>query len=264
MRQLSALLSSILLTSFAHAQNGAKPVQVYLPRFRQFRQKAKQRLDGYLHKETELAARNIDLARQHKATAESAAFIDRCMPMAKSYPDKFTLLRDALAQAEIAGLHCEFGVYQAETINFIASLIPGEIHGFDSFQGLPEDWRAGHEKGTFALPNLPKVRDNVRLYAGWFEDSIPPFMQQHPGPLAFLHLDADLYSSTRTVLESFRDRIVVGTVIQFDEFFNYPGWQEGEYKAFVEFCVNHGVEPHYFGYTGSDEQVAVKIVKLAS
>jgi hypothetical protein len=231
--------------------------------FRQFRQKAKKRLHDYLRQETELASRDVDLARQHKAAAESAALIDECMPMAKSYLDKFALLRAALAQAEIPGLYCEFGVYQAETINFVASLIPGEIHGFDSFKGLPEDWRVGHGKGMFALPNLPKVRDNVRLYPGWFQDSIPRFMQQHPGAVAFLHLDADLYNSTQTVLECLGDRIVAGTVIQFDEFFNYPGWQEGEYKAFVEFCAKYRAEPHYFGYTGGGEQVAVKIVKIA-
>ena len=231
--------------------------------FREFRQKAKKRMHGYLRQEMELASRNIDLARQHKAAAESAALIDQCMPMAKSYPDKFNLLRAALAQAEITGLYCEFGVYQAETINFIASRITGEIHGFDSFKGLPEDWRVGHEKGTFALPNLPKVRENVRLYPGWFKDSIPQFMQQHPGPVTFLHLDADLYSSTQTVLECFGDRIVAGTVIQFDEFFNYPGWQKGEYKAFVEFCAKYRAQPHYLGYTACDEQVAVKIVKIA-
>ena len=232
--------------------------------FRQFRQKAKQRLHGYLRQEAGLASRNIDLTRQHKATAESAALVDQYMSMAKSYPDKFSLLRAALAQVEIQGLHCEFGVYQAETINFMASLIPGEIHGFDSFKGLPEDWRVGHEKGTFATQDLPLVRDNVRLHPGWFEDSIPPFMEQHAGPVAFLHLDADLYSSTQTVLECFRDRIVAGTVIQFDEFFNYPGWQEGEYKAFAEFCAKYRAKPHYFGYTGDDEQVAVKIVQIAS
>lgn len=232
--------------------------------FRQFRKKAKKRLLDSLHHEMELASRNLDLARQHKAAAESAALIDECMPMAKSYSDKFALLRAAVAQADVPGLHCEFGVYQAETINFIASLIPTEIHGFDSFKGLPEDWRAGHRKGTFALPNLPKVRDNVRLYAGWFEDSIPRFMQRHPGPVAFLHLDADLFTSTQTVLECFSDRIVAGTVIQFDEFFNYPGWQEGEYRAFVEFCTKYRAEPDYFGYTGGDEQVAVKIAKIAS
>ena len=58
-----------------------------------------------------------------------------------------------------------------------------------------------------------RVRSNVRLYRGWFEDTLPAFCEQHPGPIAFLHLDADLYSSTRTVFDLLGDGIVPGTVI---------------------------------------------------
>jgi len=230
--------------------------------FDALKKKVKGRLTGYLRREIELASRDIDYARQQKAAAESAALIDQYMPMAKSYPDRFALLRAVVGQVEVSGLCCEFGVYQGKTINFIASLLPGEIHGFDSFEGLPEDWRGGLEKDTFALSSLPPVLGNVRLHRGWFEDSIAPFKEKHSGPVALLHLDADLYSSTRTVLELLEDRIVAGTVIQFDEFFNYPGWQEGEYKAFAEFCSRRRVEPHYLGYTRCGEQVAVKIAKI--
>ena len=125
-----------------------------------------------------------------------------------------------------------------ETLNFIASLLPGQIHGFDSFEGLPEDWRQGHEKGTFAVGHLPRVRPNVRLYKGWFEDTLPAFREQYPGPVAFLHLDADLYSSTKTVLDILGEGIVPGTVIAFDEFFNYPGWRKGNIGPFVSSVAN--------------------------
>jgi len=171
------------------------------------------------------------------------------MKMARSYPNKFTLLKSAVGQVELPGLFCEFGVYGGETINFIASLTPREVHGFDSFEGLPKDWRAGDEKSTFALRSLPGVRTNVRLYKGWFQDTIPHFRNNYSESIAFLHLDADLYSSTRTVFEMLGDRIVPGTVIQFDEFFNYPGWQDGEYKAFSEFCALRNVEVRYLGFT---------------
>jgi hypothetical protein len=230
--------------------------------FRRLKQKLRQRLQAYLRKEGAEVSRDIDLRRLQKADAESAAFIDRCMPMAQSYADKFGLLQASIAQVEVSGLYCECGFYRGETINFIASLVPAEIHGFDSFEGLPENWRVCHPTGAFALFQLPHVRSNVRLHRGWFEDSILDFKQKHAAPVAFLHLDAALYTSTRTVLELLADRIVAGTVLQFDEFFNYPGWQDGEYKAFVEFCSKRGAEPRYLGYTSCDEQVAVKIANI--
>ncbi|MGD1216044.1 MAG: TylF/MycF/NovP-related O-methyltransferase [Terriglobales bacterium] len=196
--------------------------------FRAFKEKMKRRVRYHLNRQLSEAAKDIELARQFRAAQESAEFADQHMTMAKSYADKFALLKAAMGQVEIQGLYCEFGVYRGETINFIASLVSGEVHGFDSFEGLPEDWKQGHEKGTFALASLPEVQPNVRLHKGWFEDTIPTFREQHPEPIAFLHLDADLYSSTRTVFELLGDGIVAGTVIAFDEFFNYPGWSEGE------------------------------------
>ena len=204
--------------------------------------------------------RDIELARQRKAVADSADFVDRYMPLAKNYPDKFALLDAALREVKVKGLYCEFGVFKGETINYIAAKVQQEIHGFDSFAGLPEDWRPGFDKGAFETAP-PQVRSNVQLHKGWFEDSIPPFKKEHPEPVAFLHLDADLYSSTKTVLELLSDRIQPGTVIQFDEFFNFPGWVEGEYKAFAEFCAATNLQAHYFGFTRSDEQAAARIIQ---
>jgi hypothetical protein len=227
------------------------------------KQSIKRRLQGHFRHELALASRDIELARRHKAAAEAAAIVDEFMPMARCYSDRCSLLRAAIEQIEVDGLCCEFGVYQGESINFIASLLPGEVHGFDSFEGLPENWRTGHEKGTFAMAGLPQVRANVRLHRGWFESTIPPFKQQHSEPVAFLHLDADLYSSTRAVLDLLGDRIVAGTILQFDEFFNYPGWQAGEYKAFTEFCASRRVEVNYLGYVRCGGQVAMKIASIA-
>ena len=82
--------------------------------------------------------------------------------------------------------------------------------------------------------------------------------------IIFIHFDADLYSSTKTVLDILADRIVPGTVIQFDEYFNYPGWQDGEYKAFKEFVESRDIKFEYIGYLENDEQVAVRILGVGS
>ncbi|MCX6634500.1 MAG: class I SAM-dependent methyltransferase [Acidobacteria bacterium] len=212
------------------------------------------------------SSRDIELVRYRIAAEESAVYVDEHMRTAKTHADKFWLLRASLNAVDRSrdGLYCEFGVYKGETLNFIASLVKDEVHGFDSFEGLPEDWRSNLGKGTFRVAVLPPVRPNVRLHKGWFQDSLPVFKSEHPQPIAFAHLDADLYSSTKTVFDILGDRIVPGTVLQFDEFFNYPGWRSGEHKAFQELCAARAIEVEYIGYVPTDEQVAVRVTRVGT
>jgi len=223
---------------------------------------ARRRARAWLQKYWASVARNIDLARIRIAAEDSASFVTRNAPMAKSYPNKWQLLDLAVGAVRLSGLYCEFGVFSAESINYIAAKVRGDVHGFDSFEGLPEDWRAGFEAGKFKVKELPKVAPNVILHKGWFQNSIPGFLHVNPGPIAFLHIDCDLCSSTGTVLRAIADRIVAGTVIQFDEFFNYPGWRSGEYQAFTEFCRERNVELEYIGYVSEGEQLALRVTAI--
>ena len=77
--------------------------------------------------------------------------------------------------------------------------------------------------------------------------------------VGLLHIDCDLYSSTNTVLTALADRIGVGCVIVFDEYFNYPGWESGEYRAFQEFIARTGLKYEYLVFNSRHEQVAVRI-----
>ena len=88
---------------------------------------------------------------------------------------------------------------------------------------------------------------------------MPEFVKQHNHPVAFVHIDSDLYSSAKTIFDCLKDNIVSGTVIVFDEFFNYPGWEDGEYRAFMEFIEETKLDFSYLGYCYSGEQVFVKI-----
>ena len=215
-------------------------------------------------------ATDIDAARRKRAALEAAELVDRHMRHASSFSDRSSLLRASLAAVDpkLDGLYCEFGVAGGISINFIASLVTQQVHGFDSFEGLPEDWVRGLSQGELSINvvkgafkgTLPQVRTNVVLHKGWFHETLPKFRQEYLKPLAFAHMDADLYSSTRTVLDLMADRIVPGTILQFDEYFNYPGWQQHEYRAFTEFVERHGVKYEFIGYCRRGEQVAVKIV----
>jgi hypothetical protein len=211
------------------------------------------------------AAKDLTLVADRRAAEDSAVYLRERMGSARCFPDKFALLEAALSMVnpDLGGVYCEFGVYQGTSINYIADRVAGTVHGFDSFEGLPEDWRPGFEAGRFRLERLPAVRPNVRLHRGWFKDSIPRFKELNTGPLAFGHIDGDLYSSTRDIFDRMGDQIVAGTVLQFDEYFNYPGWREGEWKAFEEFCEARHAEIEYIGYVADGEQVAVRVSKIA-
>lgn len=146
-----------------------------------------------------------------------------------------------------SGLFLEFGVFEGKTINHMSRLLTDKIfYGFDSFEGLPEEWHNGYEKGHFSLEGrLPAVNPNVRLVKGWFDDTLPDFLKEHPGDCAYIHIDCDLYSSSRYVLNELRNRIVKGTVILFDELIGYIGYEQDEYRAFTEFIEETGHEYRY-------------------
>jgi hypothetical protein len=156
-------------------------------------------------------------------------------------------------------------VFTGGTFRFIARRIdPRAIHGFDSFEGLPEAWSGFNlGRGAFDLGGrLPRVPNNVRLHRGYFAESLPTWLRDNSGQAAFIHLDCDLYSSTKTVLGLIAPRITSGTVVLFDEYFNYANWEQHQFKAFQEFVREHDVKYAYLGF--ARQQVAVRIVSIGA
>jgi len=195
------------------------------------------------------------LERAHNETLD---FIMQNMPDAIAFDTPRDLMRHALSLVSFEGIFAEFGVNEGGTVSFIARRNPNQVvHGFDSFEGLPEDWSGNKMSAGYfnRKGRLPRVPSNVELHAGWFDKSLPKFVEEHRGPAAFLHVDCDLYSSTATIFENFGDRIVPGTVIVFDEYFNYPNWQAHEHRAFEEFKLKSGLRFKYVAY--ALQQVAV-------
>lgn len=204
--------------------------------------------------------KNITFQLQKNALIDTTEFVEKNMLNTKSFPDKFSLIKYSLNLTIKNGLFLEFGVYKGETINFIAKNTDQIVYGFDSFEGLPEFWRDGYEKGTFKLTELPEFRENVKIVKGWFQDTLPQFTKKKSGKCSFIHIDCDLYSSTKIIFEFLGNQIEPNTIIVFDEFFNYPGWKKGEYKAFNEFINSKNLNFEYLGYCQNHEQVAVKIL----
>jgi hypothetical protein len=201
----------------------------------------------------------IDL-RLH-AKRDSVAYIIANMPDALVKTDRFDLLKFAFSRAPAEGLVLEFGVEKGASLRHLAALTPRTVHGFDSFEGLPGDWGGTKEaQGAFDLKGrLPQVPSNAKLHIGWFDTTLPPFLASTPEKIALLHVDCDIYTSTVTIFEALKTRIVPGTVIVFDEYFNYPGWRNHEYKAFQEFIATSRLAYRYLGFSAEKGHVAVII-----
>jgi predicted O-methyltransferase YrrM len=210
---------------------------------------------------------NLDIVNAIEGAKTSAKFEREHLlqvPVVKSREELFRL---ALSQIPDAGLFLEFGTYKGDSINLLAKLQPQSVfHGFDSFHGLPEGWTAGtREGGLSTRGKVPRVRRNVELIPGFFEATLSTFLEHHPDvPLAFAHIDCDLYSSTLTVLRALKQRLQPGTVLVFDEYYNYAEWQEGEHKAWTEFCQEHRIGFRYAGYIRIGSQVCVQVTALPS
>lgn len=125
----------------------------------------------------------------------------------------------------------------------------------DSFQGLPESKDAADHDFPMdksVLPFLSVARshveslferyalldDGVRILEGWFEDTLksPPMPS-----LALLHIDADLYSSTRCVLEGCYPLVTNGGFVVIDDYGKLPPCKE----AVDEFLARHGLSPPF-------------------
>lgn len=197
---------------------------------------------------------------QREALAETAAYVRQHMMQVDSVDCPLKVLTFALGQVKHkAGLYLEFGVFSGRTINHMAAQIGGKIYGFDSFEGLPERWRDGLDAGHFRVASLPPVKSNVTLIKGWFDETLPEFLKEHPGDAAFIHVDCDLYSSTKIIFDGLAPRIKPGTIIVFDEYFNYPDWKEGEHKALQEFVARTGLKYEYLCYHRNSQQVCIRI-----
>jgi hypothetical protein len=178
------------------------------------------------------------------------------------------------------GYICEFGVFKGSTINLIAENFPSHIiHGFDSFEGLPEDWiltneelvqkNIKHRKGTFSLRKLPNLKSNVMLHKGFFEESLPVWYKNQPNNffISLLHIDCDLYSSSKFVLNFLNSNIKKNTIIVFDDFYRwdnpkiYKFWEEGEYKALKEWIEIYDREIEIVSRSRFGWQTAIKVVK---
>jgi len=196
------------------------------------------------------------------STQESLKFFQDNMPDALIFSTKNDFREHAISCISEPGLYLEFGVWQGNSVNYLGNKFKDKkIHGFDSFEGVPEPYNGLARYSFSTQGNIPKVRKNVLLHKGWFKDTIPNFLKNNDEKIAFLNIDCDIYSSTKTVFDLIGTRIQKGTIIIFDEFFNYHNWQDGEYKSFMEFVKEKNVKFSYLAVSNGT-QVLVRIDEI--
>jgi len=195
-----------------------------------------------------------------KALESSLEYLETHMSNVCMLDSRLQLLNYALSRICLDGLCAEFGVHEGDSINYLAKRLP-MIYGFDSFEGLKEDWKGVFAKGHFDRKGkLPRVAKNVRLVKGWFDESLPGFLEQHPGPFAFVHIDCDTYEATNTVLTLLGPRFVPGTVLVFDEYIGYRRWELGEFKAWKDYVDRTGTEYEYLAFTSPRVVIQVRSI----
>ncbi len=185
----------------------------------------------------------------------SVAYFNEYLSDCQEFEDRNSLQEWAITNSPEGGVAIEFGVGWAESLTRFAE--HRLTYGFDSFQGLPEDWRPGWPKGTFRGAPIPHI-PNTKIVNGWFEDTVPDFMEPKllwtPPKVAFVHIDCDLYSSTVTALK-IAPLLMDKAIILFDEYWNYEGWELHEHRALME----SNIQFDYVAFV--NEEIAIRVKK---
>jgi hypothetical protein len=224
------------------------------------------RANMYLHRRKAVDIRRnlaYDLVWQ-RAAQQSADFIEASLAEAVLHPNRLVFWKHVLREIPSEGQLIEVGVFQGASVNMIADdrQRRGDgrlIHGFDSFEGLEEDWTGESlPQGFFNQQGrLPDVRPNVRLHKGWVQETQAAFLAaSDDSRIALLHIDTDTYMPAHHTLTAAKPFLVTGSIIVFDELIGYPNWQAHEYKALTE-CL----EPssyRFFAFTS--RQAALRII----
>ena len=166
--------------------------------------------------------------------------------------------------SDLKGGNClEFGVHKGRSINYFSERLNDfTFVGFDSFQGLAEEWK-GHRQsaGHFNLHGeLPKVNSNVELVKGFFDENISKKVNDitKKDRVIFVHIDCDTYPSSVIVLNEIKEILKPGILILFDDYFGYPAWRFGEFLALQEFIKENGLTYKYRAF--SEGQALIEIV----
>jgi len=184
------------------------------------------------------------------------------MPILNQDPLRYILKNKLLNDS---GLVLEFGCWKGQTIDMISNFTTNNVYGFDTFEGIDYIWNEVDMK-KFKLDNIPtKVQQldfneqykktdaiksfnkNVKFIKGLFDDTLPNFMQENNKKISFIHVDCDLYESTKTIFKYCGKNIANNCIIVLDDLFNNKGFENHEIKAFYEWVNENDIKYEWIG-----------------
>jgi hypothetical protein len=154
----------------------------------------------------------------------------------------------------------EFGVWRGDAFRYLIKTFK-KGYGFDTFEGLPEDWHNEKAGSYSSYGNIPKIKGG-EFIVGKFEDTLPNFFAEVRPKASIINFDADLYSSTICALNFAKPVMDKHTILIFDEFIVNKNWEKDEYKALEEFCANNHYTYEVLALSFFTKQVAVKIIGI--
>lgn len=164
----------------------------------------------------------VDPARVAAATLEAMTLPAAARARTLFQDAKVLALRDAVrATVGLPGDLAEVGVYRGGSAALICKFAMGDtVRLFDTFEGLPADCPEGvHRRGEFAADEadvvgfLRSLGHRPVVHRGLFPATAPP-----GGRYRFVHVDGDLYETTRAAIAYFGPRMVPGGVMLFDDY----------------------------------------------
>ncbi len=179
------------------------------------------------------------------------------------YDKRYSIYRFLIQEEALTNpiQYMEFGVCEGHSFKWWVNAnsdADSTFHGFDTFEGLPEDW-GDFKAGDMSVgSNFPKVEDGrAKFYKGLFQDTLPDFIKNEiSSKRKVIHMDADLYSSTLYVLTSLAPYLKPGDVILFDEF-NVP---QHEFLAYLNFTQSYYIKLQPLAALNNYFFVAFKVV----
>jgi hypothetical protein len=163
---------------------------------------------------------------------------------------------ESLSNSGSHGDYLEFGVYRGASF-IMASQLAGKYQqesmrffAFDSFQGLPDSEGETFQKGEYQCSREMFTKiikqggmdiDKVTIVEGFYEDCLTDSVKSEYNLdwASIIHMDCDIYSSTKKALQFIEDLVGPGSVIIFDDWHAFDesdrkegGEMFGEEKAF--------------------------------
>ena len=177
----------------------------------------------------------------------------------KIFFNRWNFFDAIVAQTDKSRPFYEFGVWNGISFKHLIKTFKKGF-GFDTFEGIPEDWHDKPSGSYSSFGSVPKIKGG-EFIVGKFENTLPKFFSQKRPMASLINFDADLYSSTLCALNYSNNVIDEKSILIFDEFLINDNWEKDEYKALNEFCDNLSISYEVVAVSFLTSQVAVKLKK---